>query len=64
MKREQLTNVETEARCQALAVEGCRAGKWLDYHRSRGKWISRTDYNYVASVADKIISLRSQQVTP
>jgi len=76
MKREQLTNVETEAQCQALAElarQGCVTLDNIAPHtagagrcvRIRG-WLYTAQYyeRNVIALADRIIALRSQQVTP
>jgi hypothetical protein len=66
MTREQLTNVETEAQCQALSRSAFNISRCLSI---RG-WYPNLDMTAnkakrrLVALADRIIALRSQQVTP
>jgi hypothetical protein len=66
MKREHLTNVETEAQCQELAHDAMMYSKWIvgaknDLYSTLRRNVTG---QVVADKADRIIALRSQQVTP
>jgi hypothetical protein len=71
MKREKLTNVETEAQCQELAADAARKSGYIHRTRMHLAQINpalgagpQTGMFEVRQMADRIISLRSQQVTP
>jgi hypothetical protein len=77
MKREQLTNVETEAQCQELADRACEDSRTWIYWMRLAKQCEREDEDAtpeygeawhveecIIAAANRIIALRSQQVTP
>jgi hypothetical protein len=73
MKREQLTNVETEAQCQAWADQAMNSAKLIadirSYPRSRNPYpnaqaAKADEMRIMHGLAQRIIALRSQQVTP